>query len=46
MLDHSVSEHLPQYVVAELRQRGVDEQILLAQRFRQRAARAGVRHLL
>jgi hypothetical protein len=35
MIDHSVSEHLPKDVAAELCQRGVDEQLLLAQRFRQ-----------
>ncbi len=38
MFQQPVTEHLPQDIVAELRQRGVDEQILLNQCFRQRAA--------
>ena len=36
MFQQPVTEHLPQDIVAELRQRGVDEQILLNQCFRQR----------
>lgn len=42
MLDHPVAEHLPQDIAAELCQRGIDEQVLLVQRFRQRTARTGV----
>lgn len=42
MLDHSVAEHLPQDVAAELRQCGIDEQVLLLKGLRQRAARTGI----
>ena len=42
MLYHPVAEHLPQDIAAELRQRGVDEQVLLVQCFCQRAARTRV----
>lgn len=42
MLNHTITEHLPQDVAAELRQCGVDEQVLLVQCFCQRAARTGV----
>lgn len=42
MLDHPVAEHLPQDIAAELCQRGIDEQVLPAQCFRQRAAWTGV----
>ncbi len=42
MLYHPVAEQLPEQVVAELGQRGVDEKVLLLQRFGKRAARAGV----
>lgn len=31
MFNHSVPEHLPEDVAPELRQRGVDEQVLLFQ---------------
>ena len=42
MLNHPVAEHLPQDIAAELCQRGIDEQVLPVQCFRQRAARTGV----
>ena len=42
VLYHSVSEHLPEYVAAELSQCGVDEQILLLQSLGKRATRTGV----
>lgn len=42
MLDHPVAEHFPQDIAAELCQRGIDEQVLPVQCFRQRAARTGV----
>ena len=42
MLDHTVAEHFPQDVAAELCQCGVDEQVLLFQGFRQRATRSGI----
>lgn len=42
MLYHSVSEHLPEDIAAELSQCGIDEQILLFQRFGKRTARPGV----
>lgn len=42
MFQHPMAEHLPQQAAAELRQRGVDEQVLLLQRFRQRTARTGI----
>ena len=40
MFQHSVAEHLPQDIATELRQRGVDEQVLLFQRLRQGTARS------
>ena len=42
MLYHPVAEHLPQDIAPELRQRGVNEQVLLLQCFCQRAARTGI----
>ena len=42
MLNHPVAEHLPQDIAAELCQRGIDEQVLPVQCFRQRAAWTGV----
>ena len=42
MLNQPVAEHPPQDVAAQLRQCGIDEQILLFQSFRQRAARTGI----
>ena len=42
MLFHPVAEHLPQDIAPELRQRGVNEQVLLLQCFCQRAARTGL----
>ena len=42
MLNHSVAEHLPQDVAAELCQCGIDEQVLPLQGLRQRAARTGI----
>ena len=41
MLYHSVSEHLPEYVAAELSQCGVDEQVLLLQSLGKRATWTG-----
>ena len=45
MFQHPVTEHLPQDIAAELRQRGVDEQVLLFQRLRQGATRSRIRLL-
>ena len=42
MLDHPVTEHLPKDVATELRQCGIDEEVLLFQGFGERAARAGI----
>ena len=42
MFYHAVTEHLPENIAPELRQCGVDEQILFFQRFGQRAAWAGI----
>ena len=42
MLDHTVAEHFPQDVAAELCQCGVDEQVLFLQSLRQRTARSGI----
>gem|GEM_PF-3902785 len=42
MFYHTVAEHFPQDVAAELCQCGVDEQVLLLQGLRQRTARSGI----
>ena len=44
MLYHSVSEHLPEEIEAELSQCGVDDQVLLLQSLGKRATRTGVIH--
>lgn len=35
MLNHSVSEHFPKDIASELRQRGINEQVLFFQCLRQ-----------
>ena len=40
--DDALAEHLPQQTAPQMRQRGVDEQILFAERLRERAARPGL----
>ena len=42
MLNHPVTEHLPKDVASELRQCGIDEQVLFLQRFGKGAAWSGI----
>ena len=40
--NNALAEHLPQQAAPQMRQRRVDEQILFAERLRERAARPGI----